>query len=291
MRRYHCDICGPFIVTAEANYALKNNEENHKISAWIREFAEKGQQEPEITTRTLNEIEDFPTHSPLQKQKILLQIIEGRTQHPGYPVGFYLDRDYPLGWAANRDEFIYLLNSLESRSFISQVEPELLDLANDYDYSCMIETSGWEYLDNKKNSYSNTDRAFVAMSFSDELSHIWTNAIKSAIEDAGYKAVRVDQEHHIEMIDSKIISEINDSRFIVADVTLQKQGVYFEAGYALGRNIPVIWCVKDSDLENVHFDTRQYNHIVWRDVNDLKENLYNRICAVIGRHNAALNAN
>ena len=70
---------------------------------------------------------------------------------------------------------------------------------------------------------------------------------------------------------------------MVADVTQQKQGVYFEAGYALALNRPVIWCVREDDLCNVHFDTRQYNHIVWKTSEDLQENLYNLICAVIGK--------
>jgi hypothetical protein len=36
-------------------------------------------------------------------------------------------------------------------------------------------------------------------------------------------------------------------------------------------------------LEQVHFDTRQYNHILWEEENELKEALYNFICAIIGK--------
>lgn len=90
-------------------------------------------------------------------------------------------------------------------------------------------------------------------------------------------------EPHVDRIDTKIITEIKNSRFIVADVTEQKHGVYFEAGYALGLGLPVIWCVCKDHLPNVHFDTRQYNHIVWESEYDLKEQLYNFICAIIGK--------
>lgn len=81
----------------------------------------------------------------------------------------------------------------------------------------------------------------------------------------------------------KIITEIKNSRFLVADVTQQRPGVYFEAGYALGLGIPVFWCVREDDLKNVHFDTRQYNHIVWKDENHLAEQLYFYVSAVIGK--------
>ena len=70
-------------------------------------------------------------------------------------------------------------------------------------------------------------------------------------------------EPHNDLIDVKIISEIKNSRFVVADFTEQKHGVYFEAGYARGMGIPVIWCVRKDDLENLHFDTHHYNYILW----------------------------
>ena len=79
------------------------------------------------------------------------------------------------------------------------------------------------------------------------------------------------------------MTEIKNSRFVVADVTDQRPGVYFEAGYAMGLGLPVIWSVREDDLQKVHFDTRQYNHIVWRAAVDFVQQLYNRVSAVIGR--------
>ena len=72
----------------------------------------------------------------------------------------------------------------------------------------------------------------------------------------------------------------------MADVTQQRAGVYFEAGYALGLGLPVFWCVRKDDLDNVHFDTRQYNHIVWENEEDLAEQLYLFVTAIIGKGRA-----
>jgi hypothetical protein len=45
---------------------------------------------------------------------------------------------------------------------------------------------------------------------------------------------------------------------------------------------PVIWtCRKDREATDMHFDTRQYNHILWSDAADLSEQLYFRIVATI----------
>ena len=124
------------------------------------------------------------------------------------------------------------------------------------------------------------------MWFDESMNHAWEAAIKPGIEDAGYEAVRVDQQEHVNKVDDQIIAEIKRSRFIVADFTQgsdgARGGVYYEAGYAHGIGIPVIFTCKSDSLTNVHFDTRQYNHIVWEDMDELRKNLANRICAVVG---------
>ena len=121
------------------------------------------------------------------------------------------------------------------------------------------------------------------MSFSEDLRPVWTDALRPAIVDAGYKPYRIDAEPHIDRIDAKIVAEIKNSKFLVADMTQHKHGVYFEAGLALGLGLPVIWSVRANDLESTHFDTRQYNHIVWSDVAELRERVFVTICAVIGK--------
>jgi hypothetical protein len=47
----------------------------------------------------------------------------------------------------------------------------------------------------------------------------------------------------------------------------------------LGR--PVIWTCKRARKEDMHFDTRQYNHILWDTAADLGDQLYYRIIATI----------
>jgi len=122
---------------------------------------------------------------------------------------------------------------------------------------------------------------FVAMSFDPSLNEVYENAIKPAIAACGYDALRVDREEHSDKICDKIEAEIRRSRFVVADFTHNKPGVYYEAGLARGLGLHVIWSVKDGDdLKNLHFDTRQYNHIAWKTSEDLKEHLETRIRAL-----------
>ena len=146
----------------------------------------------------------------------------------------------------------------------------------------ILTIDGWEKYEKLKQININSKIAFVAMSFNPKLKCIF-DAIDFASDKCSFKAERVDSEEHNEKICDRIIAKINESRFIVADFTENKHGVYFEAGYALGLNIPVIWtCSKDFlEKEQLHFDTRQYNHIVWKDGKDLANQLINRIKATI----------
>lgn len=123
---------------------------------------------------------------------------------------------------------------------------------------------------------------FVAMWFDAPMNEVYDEAIEPAVREAGYKAVRIDREQHANRIDDEIIGRIKASRFMVADFTGQRAGVYFEAGLMLGLGRTVIWMCKKHDLKQVHFDTRQYNFIDYEDFPEAKKRLYDRIVAIEG---------
>jgi hypothetical protein len=133
-----------------------------------------------------------------------------------------------------------------------------------------------------------SSNVFVAMWFAGELNSLYETAIAPAIERWGYTPVRIDRREHNNRIDDEIISEIRRSRFVVADFSCgtdgARGGVYYEAGFAAGLGKSVIFTVRVADLDRVHFDTRQFNHIVWDDPESLRVGLENRIGATIGQN-------
>ena len=135
-----------------------------------------------------------------------------------------------------------------------------------------------------------TDSAqvFVAMWFDDEMKKVYEEGIKPAIEDAGYKSVRIDLKPDANKLDDEIIGEIRRSLFLIADMTHGKcgarGGVYYEAGFAYGLGKPVIYTCRGDMIGKVHFDTRQYAHILWGEekLGELRKKLCDRILARIG---------
>jgi nucleoside 2-deoxyribosyltransferase len=278
---YSCERCGKYYITSTA----KSMVESHfliSLSSWIREKNDLGIEPPTISSDLIKQIKDFiPNYSPNQKQLILLRKLEKKTGYPGQEVSIHPRFDFTIAWATCEKEFIYYVQSLINRNLIRSRKADDIDI--EFPFEVEITSQGWDYLDEHAKPTILSDQAFVAMSFSPALKSVWENGFCEAIKAAGFKSYRVDEEPHNERIDVKIITEIKNSLFLIADVTEQKQGVYFEAGYAIGLGIPVIWSVRNDELNKVHFDTRQYNHIVWESVEDLKKQLYNFICAIIGK--------
>ena len=174
------------------------------------------------------------------------------------------------------DEIKFFVSSLKTKGWIE--EP------TDGEYKLTVE--GYTHLEELKHPAPVSSQGFVAIWFDDSMTKAWRAGIKPAIEDAGYKALRIDQKEHANKIDDEIIAEIRRSRFIVADFTHgddgPRGGVYYEAGFAHGLGIPVIFTCRRDALEKVHFDTRQYNHIVWETPEELRRRLATRIAAVVG---------
>ena len=98
--------------------------------------------------------------------------------------------------------------------------------------------------------------------------------------------MRIDRKEHVNKIDDEIIAEIRRSRFLVADFTQGEDGarggVYYEAGFAHGLGLQVIFTCREDAVETLHFDTAHYNHIVWTTPEDLRKSLKKRILAVLG---------
>ena len=275
--QYDCKRCGRYKITDSAKRITSEAFMMH-LSSWIREKHDQNFEVPMIDTDLVKNINSItPTYNPSQKQLVLLRKLAWMTGYPGKKVKVNRKFDFVIAWASCEDEFQFYIKALSERNLINTFRGDVVEY--------QITTEGWNFLDEHEKISIISDQAFVAMSFDKSMDSVWENGIRVAIDKAGYKPYRVNAEPHNEKIDNKIMAEIKNSFFLVADFTEQKRGVYFEAGYALGLGIPVIWSVREDDLKNVHFDTRQYGHIVWTSESNLQEQLYVYICAIIGKKN------
>ena len=65
--------------------------------------------------------------------------------------------------------------------------------------------------------------------------------IKDSIRKTGFEIRKLDDVKRVGLIDDKLRVEIRRSRFLIANLTHDNNGAYWEAGYAEGLGIPVIY--------------------------------------------------
>jgi hypothetical protein len=270
-----CERCGRIRVTQHVLDDLRSRQKLHLLSAFFRRCASSGP--PLINLDNVDELLGSMPQLRTVPEKLngLLRLLVESTLPPGTPVSFTAERDYPLVYATNGQEANFLLAQLSKRGLVEGIA----GIGNIF-----VTAAGYERIEElDAASYKTTRNAFVAMWFDESRNFIYNEAIEPAIRDAGYQSIRIDKTEHVNRIDDEIIAQIRQSRFLVADFSGQRAGVYYEAGFmhGLGRNVH--WMVQKSDLANVHFDTRQYNFIDYDSQADARIRLYNRIVAVEGK--------
>lgn len=264
-----------------------------KLITWLIDRRRFGEGQPLIASHVIEEVQ---LRRPLSyDQKIERYFLMLRSME--YQLGI------PLRYAGILDDDVIKLTGFTRAWMEISTEPEihqflgaLVDeaLLREQNQRFYLTASGLRRLDSLSQTGAESDQAFVAMWFSEEMDDAYTNGFAPAIEALGHRPLRIDKKEHNNKIDDEIIAEIRRSRFVVADFTCEvigfeqrrtsvpRGGVYYEAGFAQGLGVPVIWSVRDDCIDYVHFDTRQFSHIVWSDPDDLRVRLTNRIGAVIG---------
>jgi nucleoside 2-deoxyribosyltransferase len=102
--------------------------------------------------------------------------------------------------------------------------------------------------------------------------------IKSAAEQCGVRASRIDEEQSNEKITDRILEAIKKARFVIVDLTKERPNVFFEAGYAHGIGKTPIYIAREGTT--VHFDVKDYPIIQFKNMTKLKEELIKRLNAL-----------
>lgn len=274
-----CDACGEFIFTPEAATLLTQDPikaSRFVLSGLTRSASDRGSK-LELTTQSIPKLLGTATQprTPYDVLDPLLLAIHAATRDLTEFAGISYN-DYPLFGLRSAEQLNEFLGLLQDLDYI-----HLRPLAGQPGVECRLTLGGWDRVAELRAVGRSASRAFVAMSFAENLDIAWAEGFEPALRDAGWEPVRMDRLHHNERIDDRILAEIRRSGLVIADFTGQRAGVYFEAGFALGLGIPVIWTVHQTELADVHFDTRQYNHIDWGTPADLRRRLHDRLVATI----------
>ena len=281
---------GAYRITVQALSSIRNNRLSDigkaQLTTWLVDQRRQGNAEPIVTDEVVKSFESRGAANRLpvfERAVRLLRFLIDQTGRVGDSVSIPRHWLAAGAWSESTDvrEVLFLLDYVEKRGWLKNIT-----VSGDYViYDVTVTVEGYSRIEEIA---SNPDSAqvFVAMWFDNEMQEAYDNGIEPAIRDGGFEPMRIDRKQDVIKIDDEILSEIRRSRFLVADMTHgeggARGGVYFEAGFALGLDIPVLFTCRSDKVDELHFDTRQYFHIVWSNPEELRADLANRIGAIIG---------
>lgn len=286
-----------------------STEQRARITNWLVSQRHAGISEPFIDSESLQQAKTMPLRKVTERVDRLVLWFERRLGGLG--------RNLPIGYVKGYSDTVLLQQltdelSSDIGSQGVQETIEVLEFSMDQGFVeagahftkhqggfFSLSFKGHARAEELKSVIGQSEQAFVAMWFGSQMDECYEYGFKSAIEDAGYRPMRIDRKEHNNKIDDEIIAEIRRSKFVVADFTseiiakselsrlpsdtaIARGGVYFEAGFAKGLGKEVIWTVREDLINLVHFDTRQFAHITWLEPKDLREQLSARISATMG---------
>jgi hypothetical protein len=271
--RLTCPRCGEYLIVKTAIGMLRRTKlgdrQKANISGWLNE-----NQGYTIYPYSIDVLQSIKTPPFAERADKLLLKLEKITEYAGQDIS--ISQSWiSWGWFLNNEELRETLQFLSKCNRIVQRSA----------YVFRIAPAGWEHLEKLKQVNADSGQGFVAMWFDNSMQEAYDMAISEGIIDAGYKPHKVDLREHNDKIDDEIITQIRRSRFVLADFTGQRGGVYFEAGFGKGLGLEVFWTCRKDEIDNLHFDIRQYNCIDWESDNlpEFRKRITNRIESVIGK--------
>jgi hypothetical protein len=107
--------------------------------------------------------------------------------------------------------------------------------------------AGWAKYAELQKPWKESKTAFMAMKFGDaELNTALDKCFRVAVRRAGFELKVLSDAQAAGLIDDQIRSGILAARFVIADLTHGSRGAYWEAGFAEGLGLPVIYTCKEA---------------------------------------------
>lgn len=273
-----CAYCGKYYLMNSFETDIYTDKSNfYKVSSWIREQNDEFNNHPEIDDKKFNEILSMKDKKVQEKFDFMMNYFSTI-----YKNETLTEKILAKCWIKSTDELDILLQKAENHNLI---EGDFTKYMGGYSYPTIsnLTFDGLQYIEELEEPNKNSKKIFVAFHFDDSLTNIFNTDLKNAIESEGFEYVVVNQNNveHNKSINDEIIVKLKTSRIVIADFTNHRNSVYFEAGYAMGMNIPIIWTCQEGHEDDMSFDTRQFPHIVWKSKEDLVKQVIDRIKRII----------
>ena len=272
---FSCRRCGVFWLSGNLESDLPNiilKDDNKKIATLSHVVRKKYESIKEkrpdergyykhvtINRELVKDIIKNPPPNPAEQANNLIRWLGEKSKGYGEYLSLECSKDLSLIGSETQDGFRWIVHHLEDSRL---VEANI----NNIDMDLRLSFEGWEYYQELKKGAVDSRKAFMAMQYGDQkLDKVFNDVFKPAVEQTGFELFILPERPKAGLIDDRLRVEIQTSRFLIADLTHENAGAYWEAGYAEGLGKPVIYTCEKKKFEEkkTHFDTNHHLTIPW----------------------------
>ena len=261
---YRCIWCGEFILTTTAASTLEDLLKERPtgrtlLSYTIRKM--QGDEPPTLDNQIIKTVLENPRLPSLKEQQNNLVLYLGNQRCPGELVEEESGELIAVVGSINYSGLNFIIDHLKQSDLLTTAK-------NSSEQRIMSLTmKGWERYDEIQRGNIDSKKAFMAMPFNNPTLDEVYKHFKLAITQTGFDLLRIDERPKAGLIDDRLRVEITTSRFLIAELTDENHGVYWEAGFAEGLGRPVIYTCEKTYFEKVktHFDTNHHLTVIWEE--------------------------
>lgn len=275
---FKCEVCGNFAITGTA-FATKFSPDHPSLTeierAHLSHILCTTASEDEPPTIDVNWLTDVLATStlpnPAMRATRAIGYIGDEVTKTGKPVPKLDIKFGAIIGAPNYQSAARLLQELSERSFVTIGNSYTL---HGYTFHSDVDLTllGWETYQEGNIGPVSTKYGFIAMQFNDPtLDPFVEDVIKPAVKNGtGYDLVHMRDVGRAGVIDNIMREQIRRAEFVIADLTHDNSGAYWEAGYAEGLGKPVVYICEREKFEEkkTHFDTNHCTTVMWSESED-----------------------
>ena len=265
---FDCQFCGKFLMSNSSLAMLQETkrkciDSGFRISHAIRSM-EQTSKKVVLNSTTIEAINKQPLPRPREQADLLIRWIAENIKGPGeFVILKFLKQGAFIG-SKSKEGFLLIVHHLFEAKLIKGGHGNSID--DKGETYITLTFLGWDRYEELRLGRIFYRRAFMAMAFGNpELDTVVNTIFKDSARCAGFELFRVDEINKAGLIDDRIRAEIQSSDFLVADLTHDNHGAYWEAGYAEGLGKPVIYTCETNKFKErkTHFDTNHHLTILW----------------------------
>jgi nucleoside 2-deoxyribosyltransferase len=260
-------FCGDFSVTplvaSREKLPLKDPKQRALASYLIRKMQGSGGR-PELPDEFFRSLRTRALPTPAEaSDNLIMWMAEQQDGRPGRRVEIAYDSADLLGTfgVIDSQDIGWIVANLKGARLLEHGQQ------GTDSYAGNLTPGGWARFEELKRAHVASRYAFLARRFANpELDQVVERCLRPAVKQIGFDLRTVTQRAGL--IDAVIEDEIRRCRFLIADLSDDNAGAYWEAGFAegLGKDVIYICRVMEPDgkaEKKTHFDTNHRQTVRW----------------------------